>query len=191
MKTVKIMSYFINFLPFGIYLFIDAIMLFLEKGECCSIIYLVSTSILILIQVLSVFCTKYLLVKKLKSYPFSEQEYKIVSLKRDRANSLNFIITNVFPMIAFENDNLGRIIFVVIIAVVILIMFIKNNLFIYNPILEMQGIRIYDAILELSIQNVESAEPRIITKTIITKGAMALNSKIKFNEYMDDIVYYD
>ena len=63
------------------------------------------------IQILCALLLKIIFGKESRRYPKSEKEYKIIRMTRDRLSSLNFIITNVFPLISLDLTNIGMVIF--------------------------------------------------------------------------------
>ena len=106
---------------------------------------------------------------------------------RDRTSSLNFLVTNVFPLISLDLNNYGMIAFTVVFFVVIAILFFKNNLYLYNPILGISGCRIYN----LELEEVEEKETtkNVVSRTLVSSKIIPLNSSLKIKEFEDDIAF--
>ena len=138
MSFSKLFSLFSNFLPFGIYVMVLSLTYEFSWILRGILIFVVT------IQVIFAFFLKIVFKKESEKYSNSEKRYKIVRITRDRQSSLNFIVTNVFPLIALDLKNIATIIFTVIILIMITILFLKNNLYLYNPILEICGYKIYN-----------------------------------------------
>lgn len=177
----KLFSLFSNFLPFGIYLMVLSLtdkFSWVLRGILISIV---------VIQIICALLLKFVFGKESRKYPKSEKEYKIVRITRDRQSSLNFIVTNVFPLISLDLNNIGMIIFTVIILIVVTILFFKNNLYLYNPILEISGYKLYN--LELEIIDKKETTHNVVSKTLVSCDIIPLNSKLKIKEFEDDIAF--
>lgn len=182
MLCSKICSFLSNLLPFGIYC-----LTFLLINDY-NWIY---RGIFICIVVIQVICCT--LLKKIVNfesgkYSESTKEYKIVRISRDRTSSLNFIVTNVFPLISLDFNNLGMILFCLFIVIIIGILFFKNNLYLYNPILEISGYKIYNIELQ-EIPKTKEITENVISKTLLSLQPIPLNKKIYIKEFEDDIAF--
>ena len=181
MSFSKLFSLFSNFLPFGIYVMV------LSLTDEFSWILRGILIFVVTIQVIFAFFLKLVFKKESEKYSNSEKRYKIVRITRDRQSSLNFIVTNVFPLIALDLKNIATIIFTVIILIMITILFLKNNLYLYNPILEICGYKIYN----LELENIDQKETtnNVVSKTLISCNLIPLNSELKIREFEDDISF--
>lgn len=173
----KLCSLFSNFLPFGIYILILSFI-----GDY-SWILRICLILLVTIQLLSGLLFTVILKKSAKAYPYSDKEYTIVRITRDRNSSLNFIVTNIFPLVAFDFNNIGLIVFTCIMIIIIATLFFRNNLYLYNPFIEFFGWKIYNIELKKETTN------NVVSKTYVTNQVIPLNSKIKIIELEDDICF--
>ena len=142
----KLFSFLSNFLPFGVYILILSLIdsySWILRGILIGVVCLQVISGLILTTMIN---------KTSKKYSFDDNEYTIVRITRDRTSSLNFIVTNIFPLIAFSFDNIGLIVFTVIMIFIIAVLFFKNNLYLFNPFIEIFGWKIYNIALKSGIR---------------------------------------
>ncbi len=177
----KVCSLLSNFLPFGIYLLVLSFVSnfsWVLRGVFIG---------LVLIQFICVLMLKYTINKYVAKFPYSGKEYKIVRVTRDRNSSLNFLVTNVFPLISLDLSNYGMIAFTIITIIIVIILFFKNNLYLYNPILEIWGFRIYN--IELEEINEKETTQNVVSKTLISSKLIPLNSNIRIKEFEDDIAF--
>lgn len=173
----KLFSFLSNFLPFGVYILILSLIdsySWILRGILIGVVCLQVVSGLILTTIIK---------KTSKKYSFDDNEYTIVRITRDRTSSLNFIVTNIFPLIAFSFDNIGLIVFTVIMIFIIAVLFFKNNLYLFNPFIEIFGWKIYN--IELKKETTDS----VVSKTYLTNIPIALNSTMKVREFEDDICF--
>lgn len=201
MTKIKTLSLFSNFSPFGIYLLVNSIVDGLHYG------FVISFSILVGLQILSILLLKRCIKKTIKKYSCSENKYRIVRITRDRMSSLNFVITNIFPLIAFSFNDIGSMVFAGMTILIIAILFYKNNLYIYNPFLEIVGFKIYNIEIEklqddANIETIykitnktneieEKETTNVVSRTLITHNPVALNKELQLKEFPDDIAYED
>ncbi len=173
----KLFSFLSNFLPFGVYILILSLIdsySWILRGILIGVVCLQVVSGLILTTIIK---------KTSKKYSFDDNKYTIVRITRDRTSSLNFIVTNIFPLIAFSFDNIGLIVFTVIMIFIIAVLFFKNNLYLFNPFIEIFGWKIYN--IELKKETTDS----VVSKTYLTNIPIALNSTMKVREFEDDICF--
>ncbi len=175
----KFISLLSNFLPFGIY------MLILSFTETNFLSLRISLSIIVIIQIISVFTLTKVIKHAIKQYPYSDSEYKIISITRDRTSSLNFFVTNIFPLIAFDFNNIGLIVFTVTMIIIVTILFFRNNLYLYNPFIELFGWKLYN----IELESTSGDSLGVISKTYITNIAIPINSTIKIKDFEDDICF--
>ena len=177
----KLVSFLSNFLPFGIYMLV--ISFTNDYGWVLRGIFIG----VVAIQIVCACILKVVIFYESEKYPYSDKEYKIVRSTRDRTSSLNFLVTNVFPLISLDLNNYGMIAFTVVFFVVIAILFFKNNLYLYNPILEISGCRIYN----LELEEVEEKETtkNVVSRTLVSSKIIPLNSSLKIKEFEDDIAF--
>ena len=67
------------------------------------------------------------------------------------------------------------------------ILFFKNNLYLYNPILEIWGYKLYN--LELQVINKKETTNNVVSKTLVSCDIVPLNSNLKIKEFEDDITF--
>ncbi len=177
----KLVSFLSNFLPFGIYMLV--ISFTNDYGWVLRGIFIG----VVAIQIVCACILKVVIFYESGKYPYSDKEYKMVRSTRDRTSSLNFLVTNVFPLISLDLNNYGMIAFTVVFFVVIAILFFKNNLYLYNPILEISGCRIYN----LELEEVEEKETtkNVVSRTLVSSKIIPLNSSLKIKEFEDDIAF--
>lgn len=177
----KLFSLLSNFLPFGIYV---AVTSYIIEMSCFWRVIFIGIAV---IEFICALLLKFVFCKESTKFPKSGKEYTIIRMTRDRNSSLNFIITNVFPLIALDLNNIGTMIFTLIVLIIITILFFKNNLFLYNPILEIWGYKLYN--LELEENNEKETTKNVVSKTLVSCKTIPLNTKLKVIEFKDDILF--
>ena len=180
MFWIKFSSLLSNFLPFGIY------MLILSFTETNIFVLRIILSIVVIIQIILAFTLTISIKNVIKHYSYSDSEYRIIRISRDRTSPLNFFVTNIFPLIAFDFNNTGLIVFTIIMIFIIAILFIRNNLYLYNPFIELFNWKLYNIKLE---KNDDNNSNNIFSKTYITNIVVPINSTIKIKDFEDDICF--
>lgn len=178
----KCFSFLSNFLPFGIYcltLLLINNYNWIVRGIVIGVVAL---------QLICSFLLKTVIKCESNKYSDSTKKYKIIRMSRDRTSSLNFIVTNVFPLISLDLTNLGMILFCAIIIIIIGVLFFKNNLYLYNPILELSGYKIYNIELE-ELSKTNETTKNVVSKTLLSMQPIPLNTELQIKEFEDDISF--
>ncbi|MDU5039209.1 hypothetical protein [Clostridium perfringens] len=84
----------------------------------------------------------------------SNEYIKLINLKKDKANTTNYLLTNVLPIVGISMDTENKSLFAIFILIILGFMYIKNDLYSTNPIYDLFNIKTYTGIVqEIDIDN--------------------------------------
>ncbi|HEY8419043.1 MAG TPA: hypothetical protein VIL03_01205 [Clostridia bacterium] len=147
MNTIfKISSYITSLIPFGVYILTS---LYLYKDTFFEPLpkYIRMSLFCIIVAILIIFLLYYIafLVIKFKKHE-SSKKIKVLTFTKQRANTSNYLLQNVLPLISllFCEFNYPIIIFLILLLILFGIMYIKNELYFINPLFDIIGVKIYE-----------------------------------------------
>jgi multisubunit Na+/H+ antiporter MnhF subunit len=132
--------------------------------EFYKVLYLnnISTLLLLLLVLLSIFAFKKLIGEVNSGYGLPEQ---FTDIKNIDFNHLTFIATYILPLLAFTLDSARDVIFMIVLLAFIGTIYIKTNLYYLSPVFILFGIKIYSAIDTQGEEKIIMSEEKNIKTT--------------------------
>lgn len=73
------------------------------------------------------------------------EDIEIIESQQEKLNSLNFLFSNILPVVTLDFKENYNVILFIILLIVLGYIFIRNDMFYVNPLYDIFGIRIYEA----------------------------------------------
>ncbi len=73
------------------------------------------------------------------------EDIKVIESKQEKFNSLNFLFSNILPIVTLNFEEIANTILFVALLVILGYIFIRNDMFYINPLYDIFGLRIYEA----------------------------------------------
>lgn len=134
----KTIMFFSSYIPLYIILFVQ----YIDFSEGLNKQPLLFTLLVIIIMSL---VSLLILIVKIPDNKNIVKTVEIRNVKKIKESNLTYLLSNVLPLIAFDFTNKQQIASFLIIFFILLMMYIKYNLIIYNPTMEILGYTNYSA----------------------------------------------
>lgn len=137
-RFLQYILYFTSNLPLFVVLFIQYVDLennLWQQPLLLTLLIIIIVLIILLIAILSCIKKQKYLVKQLE----------LSNIKPLKEMSLTYIFSNILPLIAFDFSNRQQLISFLLIFLTLMMLYVKYNLVMYNPILELLGYTNYIA----------------------------------------------
>ncbi|WP_300347607.1 hypothetical protein [Clostridium sp.] len=146
---LKLASFISSMFPFGIYMFIeyynDYYRFWGMKYLTPSIWSKISLGICVISTIYVIFFYK----KIINNIDCSIKYIRVSNLKKEKANTTNYLLANVLPIATISMDTELKALFVIFLLIILGFMYIKNNLYSTNPIYDIIRVKVYEGTVEI------------------------------------------
>lgn len=150
-KLFKFASYISSLILVSIYVFF----LFSDKEKIVSIpyinikfnIYTLRFVLLIIVLAMLIYFFVYLFIIIDSKKQNNIVEIEIIELQQEKFNSLNFLFSNILPVVTLNLNEDCNVILCIVLLIVLGYIFIRNDMFYINPLYDIVGVRIYEALV--------------------------------------------